>query len=120
MNIKELIQVAQSDAVFAVLFTGLLYFMLVFGKNFIKEQREIENMREEQLIELYREQKTESAAREKELMNHLDRLTAQQAEITEALKELKEDMQGGIEKLEDKVDRGFMEVWRTIRNGGEK
>lgn len=116
MGIKELIEVTQSEAVFAVLFVGLLYFVLMFVKNLLQELREMENKREEQLIELYREQKTESALREKELLKHLEALTEQQAEIVEALKSLRNETRIGLEKLEEKVDRRFIEVWKSINN----
>jgi ABC-type bacteriocin/lantibiotic exporter with double-glycine peptidase domain len=120
MDLKDIQTVAQSDVVFAVLFIGLLWISAIFINRLMQDQRETEKQREEQLIELYREQKAESAEREKELMQHLDRITERQAEITNTLREVKEDMRGGLTKLEEKVDRGFVEVWRAInQNRGD-
>lgn len=120
MGIKEIQSIAQSDVVFAVLFIALLLGAAHFISRLIQDQRDTEKHREEQLIELYREQKAESAEREKELMQHLERITERQAEISNTLREVKEDMRGGLTKLEEKVDRGFVEVWRAInQNRGD-
>lgn len=117
MSLKDITSIAGSEFVFAILFVGLLWLVLLYFRNSMEQQRAIEIQREDQLIGLYEKQKQESLEREKELMRHQERLADHIEDISEALRDVKD----GMRQLEDKVDRNMNEVWKVLTktNNGE-
>lgn len=108
--IKTLSDIAGSEAFFALLF--LLGLVLV-GKYVIQTITDIKQENEErerQLLGLYKEQLKQSEQREQQLMSHLDRSSEQLTNVAETLK----DIQENLEKLENKVESTFHEVWKEL------
>ena len=116
MSIKEILAVANSEVVFAALFVVGLYSVARYVQTALREQKEENNKREEQLFEMYRQQLEASARREAELMKNLEKNTEQLGNIAETLKEV----QRNLGKLEDKVETNFMAVWKELGSKADK
>lgn len=116
MTLREIIDIANSEAVFAVLFIVGLYSVARYVQTALRDQKEENNRREEQLFQMYREQLEASARREAELMKNLEKNTEQLGNIAETLKEV----QRNLSKLEDKVDTNFMAVWKELGSKADK
>lgn len=112
---------AHSEAVFALLFIAILWIVILYVKNTLTAQKQVENEREQYIMEMHKqreddykamlkEQREESTAREVRLMDSLDSLTEQQAEISETLK----DVRNSLGTLEGKMERNFTEVWKEM------
>jgi hypothetical protein len=123
MSFKELVTLANSEVFFAVLFViGLM----VVGKwffNHMKEQNELmkaqgdENReREEQIIEIYKNELDKGADREIKLMTHLEKNTDQMEKIAGTL----DNIQSNMSQLESKVDNNLKEVWKELGSKADK
>lgn len=132
MSLKDIMTVASSDVVFAVLFIGLLYVLLSAFKKWATEQKEMSiereryvlTMHEKQMIELKEnmlhernanfellvEQRRSFETREAELIKVLNKNTDQLSSIADTLK----DIQRNLSKLEDRVEDNFMDVWKEL------
>jgi Tfp pilus assembly protein PilO len=116
MGFKELMQLANSEVFFAVLFVlGLI----TIGKWFfahMKEQREENREREEQLIDIYKSELEKGEAREANLMIHLEKNTNQMERISGTL----DTIQSNMMKLESKVDNNLTNVWKELGGKADK
>lgn len=132
MSLKDIITVASSEYVFAVLFIAFLYVAIKQVQNTMKQEREssreretyIFSMHEKQLDEvksnmlyergnshkLLLEQRQSFDSRETKLMDHLSKNTDQLGNIAVTLK----DIQRNLSKLEDRMEDNFMEVWKEL------
>jgi vacuolar-type H+-ATPase subunit I/STV1 len=128
--LKEIQSIAGSQVVFGILFIALAWLVLVQVKNMLREQRDIENKREDQIIEMYKErerdlkdliaqtrqqgvellteQRLDSVNREKELLRQIERINESQKDISDTLK-----------YLNDKIDRNNSDLWRVIGGNGQ-
>lgn len=120
-DIQTLNDLANSEAVFALLFIAILWLIILYVKNTLTSQKQEETEREQYIMEMHKqreddykqmlkEQREESTAREVRLMDSLDSLTEQQAEISETLK----DVRNSLGTLEGKMERNFTEVWKEM------
>ncbi len=116
MSFKELMTLANSEVFFAVLFViGLM----VVGKwffNHMKEQGDENRQREEQIIDIYKNELDKGAEREIKLMTHLEKNTDQMEKIAGTL----DTIQTGMSQLEGKVDSNLKEVWKELGSKADK
>lgn len=70
-----------------------------------KELKDENSRREQQIIQMYEVHKQEARQREERLMSHLERTT-----------DTLEKMEKNLQKLDEKMDRGFKEVWDHVRH----
>lgn len=132
MTLKQIIEVANSEVVFAILFIGFLWIAGVQTKRYIDEQKLKQQEREDYItlmhkqreddlkallreqrddsVVLMREQRDESQKREREMMVYLGKITDKQVDITDTLK----DIRTSLGKLEDRMETNFMEVWKEL------
>lgn len=132
MSLKDIMTVAGSDMVFAVLFIGLLWIILTHFKKWSAEQKESALEREKYILQLHEkqmmdmkenmlhernanfellvEQRHSFEKREGEILKHLSKNTEQLTNVAETLKEI----QRNLSKLEDRVEDNFMEVWKEL------
>jgi predicted RNase H-like nuclease (RuvC/YqgF family) len=110
MTLKDLMELANSEVVFAVLFIAGLFFAGRWLIGHLQSVKEENKERETQLIELYKTQIDSSTEREEHLKAHLDKSNEQMGEIASTMK----DIQQGMSKLENKMDNNFKDVWREI------
>jgi hypothetical protein len=126
MSLKDIQSIASSEIVFAILFIGLFWLVLVQMQRSLTEQRE----REDQIMEMYRNreadlkdqadkssesytellalQRNDSLNRERELMLANERLIDSQKAISATLTRI----QDNLLKLEEKVDKSVTELWK--------
>jgi ABC-type bacteriocin/lantibiotic exporter with double-glycine peptidase domain len=116
VSLRDIVNVANSEVVFAVLFIVGLFAVGKYIRDAMQEQKEENKRREEQLIEIYKNELDKSANRERELMIHLDKNTEQLQGIADTLK----DVQRGLTKLEDRVEDNFMAVWKELGAKADK
>lgn len=138
MDLKNILAVAQSEAVFAVLFIGLLWLAAKQIKVTMEQSREssierekyIFDIHERQMLELKEnmlhernnshelliEQRVSTDKREEALLKHLDKNTEQLSGVADTLK----DIQRNLSKLEDRVEDNFMEVWKELGSKQDK
>jgi predicted RNase H-like nuclease (RuvC/YqgF family) len=116
VGLKDVLTIANSEVVFAVLFIVGLFAVGKYVRDALREQKEENAKREEQLISFYREQLEISTKRETELMRHLDKNTEQLRNIADTLKEV----QRNLSKLEDRVEDNFMAVWKELGSKADK
>lgn len=132
MNLKDIMTIANSEVVFAILFIGLLL-LVVRGIKIHFEQSRIESEKREQYIfkmyeqqmqtmesgmtkqreeynQLITEQRESFNKREEELLKHLSRNTDQLSNVAETLR----DIQRSLGKLEDRVENNFLQVWKEL------
>lgn len=132
MGVKEIIAIASSEYVFAILFIGFLWIAVKQVQATMTREREssaerekyIFSMQEKQLAELKEnmlhernssyeiisEQRQSFEKREGELVKHLNKNTEQLSNIADTLK----DVQRNLGKLEDRMEDNFMEVWKEL------
>ena len=159
MTLIELLELADSEKVFAGLFIITLFVIGRWVKNFIHEQVKENNEREKYIMDSHEkqlakleadktrtedryerlindqqmkfkernslvvaeyravvaEQRADNERREKELMAYLDRTGKQMSEVSETLHQV----QVSLEKMEQKIDKGFDEVWHELRKEKE-
>lgn len=137
MVLNDIKGIAGSEFVFSILFIGLLWLVIMQTQRTLREQREIENQREDQIMEMYRNRETDlkdlidktsernnellaiqrndSLNRERELMRQIERISDSQREIAETLT----GIQSNLLKLEDKLDRNITEVWKEFAKRNE-
>ncbi|PEZ47021.1 hypothetical protein CN367_11665 [Priestia megaterium] len=114
--LKDIQSIAGSEMVFAVLFIFVLFIAGKWVIQFIAEMKDENAHRETQLIDLYKEQITNSNTREQELMKHLDKNTDQLENIADTLS----DVQKNLSKLESKVDADLKDVWKELGGKADK
>lgn len=155
----DLLELADSEKVFAGLFIISLFVVGRWVKNFIAEQARENNEREKYILdyhkeqftemkmdkanteqrftnlieqqkiafdsrvsilvsehkEMLRDQKEENAKRERELMEFLNKTGERMDDIGHTLHKV----QTSLEKIEEKMDEGFQEVWKEIKKEEE-
>lgn len=116
LGIKEIQSIASSEVVFALLFIFGLFVVGRYVVQFIAEIKDENTHRETQLIDLYKEQITNSNNREVELMKHLEKNTEQLGNIADTLN----DVQRNLSKLESRVDDNFKDVWKELGSKADK
>jgi uncharacterized protein HemX len=102
VDIKFLEALATSQFVWAIVAIAIGWAFYKEIKQRMDAQKEENNKREEQLIQLYETQKTESRAREERLMTHIEK-------TTETLNMIDSKM----EKMDKRID----DVWNKIGGG---
>ena len=110
VSLKDIQELAGSEVVFAVLF---ILTLVVIGRwlvSFIQGMKEENATRETQLIELYNKQSEDAQKREAFLHDHLNKSNDKMGEISDTMK----GIQAGLNKLEDRMDANFLEVWKEI------
>lgn len=96
-------QVASSPAAWAILFILLLIGAARFLQWYVTNAKAEAERREAALIALYEQQRVDSASREKQLMNHLEK-------TTKSLESIEKNLTG----LEQKLNKGLSDIWRHI------
>lgn len=116
VELKEITELANSEAVFAVLFIAGLVVVGKWFMNYIQEQREESKRREQELMDNYKEQLHQSNEREVKLIAHLDKNTEKLEQIARTLT--------GVEKrlfsFEAKVNNDFNNVWNELGSKKDK
>lgn len=110
MSINEALTVASSEVVFSVLFILGLFIVGRVVMSSLKDIRAENNDREAQIAELYKQQMERADKREADLMDHLGQTTKQMGNIAETLK----DVQLGLDRLEDRMDKNVVEIWKEL------
>ena len=110
MDLTKLVELANSETLFAVLFIAGLIYIALYVKGMLQSNKDDNHRRENQLIDIYKKQIDKGDKREEELMDYLDKNTNQLENIAGTLK----GVQTNIEKLEDKVEGNFMNVWKEL------
>ena len=110
VDLKVISELAQSEAVFAILFVLGLFVVGKWLMSFIQGMKEENATRESQLLELHSKQSEDAQKREEFLRNHLDKSNEKMGEISDTMK----GIQAGLNKLEDRMDANFLEVWKEI------
>lgn len=121
LTFMDIMKLANSEVVFAILFIGFLWLAVQYVKRVLEDNRMQENERETYIMELHkqreddlkqmlREQREESVAREDKLFTNLEELTHKQGEISETLK----DVRTGLSTLEHKMERNITELWKEL------
>lgn len=138
MNAKDILMIAQSDAVFAVLFIGILWIAGRFVKQYFADQKQESLEREAYIMDMHKqqmeglkddmiiqrdnynnllvEQRLSFDKRENELLKVLNKNTDQLTGVAETMK----DIQRGIVKLEDRMEDNFMQVWKELGSKADK
>jgi hypothetical protein len=138
MSLKDVTNIAQSEAVFAILFIGLLFLIIRQAKVWLDENKQSTQEREQYIFsmhekqmseikenmlhernnahELIQEQRISFEKREGELLKHLNKNTEQLGNIADTLK----DVQRNLGKLEDRMEDNFMEVWKELGSKQDK
>ncbi len=109
-------EIATSQYVFAVLFILLLFVAYRAIKSYLSDIKQENAEREQELKELYKEHKVDAKERETKLMEHLDKSNQSQERTAIAL----ERIEGSLNSLEDKVDKGFSDVWGHLEQTENK
>ena len=110
MDLTKLVELANSETLFAVLFIAGLIYIALYVKGMLQSNKDDNHRRENQLIDIYKEQIDKGDKREEELMDYLDKNTDQLENIAGTLK----GVQTNIAKLEDRVEDNFMSVWKEL------
>jgi len=138
MSLKDIMTIASSETVFAVLFVAFLWIVIAQVKTALKETRESAQKREEYILtshekqmneikenmlherasshELMVEQRISFDKREQELLKHLNKNTEQLGNIAETLK----DIQNNLKSVENRMEDNFMDVWKELGNKIDK
>lgn len=138
MSLKDVMTVASSEYVFAVLFIGFLWIAIKQVQGTMTRERESSNDREKYIFvmhdkqlaelkdnmlhernnshEMLIEQRHSFDKRESELVKHLNKNTDQLSNIADTLK----DVQRNLGKLEDRMEDNFMEVWKELGSKSDK
>jgi serine protease inhibitor len=116
LDIKWVSELANSEATFALLFILGLYFIGKWFMNYMKEQKEENRLREEQLIENYKEQLTQSNEREVRLISHLEKNTEQLKHIAQTL----DGVEQRLTTFEVKVNTDLTNVWKELGGKADK
>lgn len=93
-------EIATSQAVWAIL-------CIVLAAYFIGETRKEKAVSEARLLKMHEQQRTESALREENLMEHLKRSNDSQAKTAETLEGIQVsivDMQNQMDRMEKRID----------------
>lgn len=110
MDLQWLSELANSEATFALLFIAGLYFIGKWFMNYMQEQKEENKLREEQLIENYKEQLNKSNEREVRLIAHLEKNTQQLENIANTL----DSVEKRLTSFESKVNGDLRNVWKEL------
>jgi len=110
VDLTKLVELANSETLFAVLFIAGLIYIALYVKGMLQSNKDDNHRRENQLIDIYKEQIDKGDKREEELMDYLDKNTNQLENIAGTLK----GVQTNIAKLEDRVEDNFMNVWKEL------
>jgi len=110
VDLTKLVELANSETLFAILFIAGLIYIALYVKGMLQSNKDDNHRRENQLIDIYKEQIDKGDKREEELMDYLDKNTDQLENIAGTLK----GVQTNIEKLEDRVEDNFMSVWKEL------
>jgi peptidoglycan hydrolase CwlO-like protein len=110
VDLKTLMELANSESFFAILLVIGIIALWRAGTVSFKEIKTENRDREEQIIDMFKDQLEKADKREEELMGHLDKSTGQMENIAGTMKEI----QGNLSKLENRVDDNFMMVWKEI------
>ncbi|GED18236.1 hypothetical protein [Aneurinibacillus migulanus] len=94
-DVKTAQQIAESQYAFGILFVVLFLISITAVAFVVKDLKKENESREADLKEFYKDQKTESQEREKKLMEHLERTTVAQEEMSRTL----EKVQSGLKEL---------------------
>lgn len=114
MDLKVVSELANSEATFALLFILGLFFIGKWFMNYMKEQKEENRLREEQLINNYKEQLAQSNEREVRLISHLEKNTQQLKHIAQTL----DGVEQRLTTFEVKVNNDLTNVWKEL--GGKQ
>lgn len=116
MGFNEIMELVQSEYVFAVLFIFGLYAVVKWAVEFIQSVRDENATREDQLHGLYEKSLEDATNREEYLKEHLDKTTGQLERITHTQVRI----QDSLDKLEKRVDESFTEVWKELGGKANK
>ena len=116
MDIQWISDLANSEATFAVLFIVGLYFIGKWFMTYMAEQKEENRMREEQLIENYKEQLAQSNEREMRLITHLDKSNEQLKHIADTLT----GVERRLTSFEIKINADLSNVWKELGSKQDK
>jgi len=116
VDLTKLVELANSETLFAVLFIAGLIYIALYVKGMLQSNKEDNHRRENQLIDIYKEQIDKGDKREEELMHYLDRNTYQLENISGTL----EGVQTNLAKLDGRVEDNFTSVWKELNTKENK
>ena len=112
VDLNKLAELADSETFFAVLFVAGLVYVALYVKGVLEQNRQDNINRENSIMDMYREQLDKADAREEQLMNYLDKNNEQLENVAHTLKDVQENLQ----KVEDRMEDNFMNVWKELGN----
>ena len=110
MDLNQLSKLAQSESFFLVLLVAGIVYVAIWVRAQLQENKTDSKRREEQLIDIYKEQIEKGDKREEDLMRYLDKNGEQLENVADTLK----DVQNNIATLEGRVEDNFMSVWKEL------
>lgn len=111
-------KIATSQVIWSIVSLVLAFIGYKAIRVYIIELRKDSQEREEKLLKLYEQQRTESNAREERLMNHLESTTQTLDAISENLEKLEREFTSNFESLEEQmgnVNNRIDDVWKQIK-----
>jgi uncharacterized membrane protein len=116
VDLNMLAELADSETFFAVLFVAGLVYVALYVKGVLEQNRQDNINRENSIMDMYKEQLDKADAREEQLMNYLDKNNEQLENVAHTLKDVQENLQ----KVEDRMEDNFMNVWKELGNKLDK
>ena len=104
-SLSLLESIVQSQFTWALLCLMVVWVFYRKMENNSKDLKEENTRRELQIVSMYEEHKQEAGQREERLMTHLERTT-----------DTLEMMEKNLQKLDEKMDKGFKDVWDHVKH----
>lgn len=118
VELTTLEKIATSQTVWSMVAMVLAIIGYKAIKTYIIELRKDSQEREDKLLELYEQQRTESNAREERLMTHLENTTQTLDAISDSLEKLEREFTANFDSLEEQmgtVNSRIDDVWKQIK-----
>jgi hypothetical protein len=110
VDLNKLAELAGSEVFFTILFVAGIIYIALYVKGVLEQNRQDNINRENTIIGMYKEQLDKSDMREDQLMNYLDKNNEQLENVAGTLK----DVQHSLQKVEDRMEDNFMNVWKEL------
>ena len=125
MSWSRAIEIAGSEAVFAVLFIGFLWVVIGYVKKVLDDNKKESQAREQYIFDMHEkqmdnmqdmmeQQRRSHEKREEAIQRHLDKNTEQLSAIAETMNIIQKE----VSRVESKVDTNFVTVWKEL--GGKR
>ena len=110
MDLTKLVELANSETLFAILFIAGLIYIALYVKGMLQSNKDDNRRRENQLIDIYKEQIDKGDKRGEELMDYLNKNAEQLENISRTL----EGVQTNLTKLDNRVKNNLTNVWKEL------